>query len=94
MKKETKIDEICRKENKVQLTKEWLRILFFVTAAIVAIIYCKALSTPIIDHGETAAITITVTLSAFAALLISGYFYNGFLSKKLDRLWEQKKLLF
>jgi uncharacterized membrane protein required for colicin V production len=94
MKNENQIDEICRKESKVQLTKEWLGILFFVAAAIVAVIYYKALSAPIADHGEAAAITIIITLSAFAALLISGYFYNGFLSKKLDRLWEQKKLLF
>ena len=88
------IEEICCKESKVQLKKEWLGILFFVAAVIVAVIYYKAFSAPIADHGVAAGKTILIALSTFAVLLIFGYFYNGFLSKKLDRLWEQKKLLF
>ena len=94
MKNENQIDAICRKEGKIQQAKEWLGILFFVAAAIVAVICYKAVTAPIADHGETAVITILITLSTFAGLLITGYLYNRFLSKKLDRLWEQKKLLF
>jgi len=94
MKNENQIEEICRKEGRVQQTKKWLGILFFVAAAIMAVIYYNALSAPITDNGKAAATQILISLSTFAGLIIAGYFYNRFLSKKLDRLWEQKKLLF
>jgi D-alanyl-lipoteichoic acid acyltransferase DltB (MBOAT superfamily) len=88
-----KITEICDKKNKIQSIKEWLEILFFAISAIVAVICYQSITAQTADHGQTEVITIIVTLSAFAVLCISGYFYSQFLSKKLDRLWEQKKLL-
>ena len=98
MKNQKKINEICRKEGKVQLIKEWLGVLFFVAAIIVAIIYYKAVSfavtVPDMKYDQIAGETIIITLTVFAGLLIAGYFFNKFLSKKLDRLWEQKQLLF
>ena len=94
MKNENHIENICREEGKIQLIKDWLGISFFIAAAIVAVIYYKAVTAPITDHGETAVITIIMTLSVFAGLLMFGYFYNRMLSKRLDSLWEQKKLLF
>jgi len=99
---EEKINAICQKEGKVQQTKEWLGVLFFVAVIIVAIVYYKAISFAVnvpdplltMKYDRIAGATIIITLAIFAGLLISGYFYNGMLSKKLDRLWEQKKLLF
>ncbi len=91
---EEEIREICRKEDNVLATKAWLRILFFLAAVVVAIVYYKALSAPMTDHGKTAVETICITLSIFASLLIAGYFYDKLLSKKLNGLWKQKKLLF
>lgn len=91
---ENQINEICLKESKVQLMKEWLGILFFVAAAIVAVMDYKALSSTATDHGETAVTIMLVTRIVFVGLLLTGYFYNRFLSKKLDMFWEQKKLLF
>lgn len=88
------LKEVCEKENRVQQMKEWLNILFFVASAIVAVICYQSITAQTVDHGKTEVITIIVTLSIFAGLLISGYFYSKFLSKKLDKLWEQKKLLF
>lgn len=102
MKNKEKINEICRKEGNVQLMKEWLGILFFVAVIIVAIIYYKAISFAVtvpdplltMKYDQIAGETIIITLTVFAGLLIAGYFFNKFLSKKLDRLWEQKQLLF
>lgn len=88
------IKEICSKESKVQLVKEWLNILFFLAAAIVAVVHYKVLSVPTTDHGKSAVTVIIITLSVFAGLIIAGYFYDRFLTKKLDKLWEQKKNLF
>ena len=97
MKNENQINEICRKESKVQLMKEWLDVLFFVAAIIVAIVYYKAISFAVtpdplltMKYDQIAGAAIIITLSIFVCLLISGYFYNRFLSKKLDKLWEQK----
>ncbi len=94
MKSENELKEICDKENKIQSIKDCLNILFFAVSAIVAVICCQSITAQTVDHGKTEVITIIVTLSIFAGLLISGYFYSKFLSKKLDKLWEQKKLLF
>ena len=95
MKNEKEILEICKKERKIILKKQWLVTLFFVAAAVViGIICCKALSAPVGDYGEAAGLAILITLSIFASLIISGFFYYKNLSKKLDKLWEQKKLLF
>ena len=95
MKNEKEILEICKKERNVILKQQWLVTLFFIAAAaVIGIICCKALTAPIADHGEAAGTTILATLSVFAGLIISGFFYYKFLSKKMDRLWEQKKLLF
>jgi uncharacterized membrane protein len=97
---EEKIDEICHKEGKVLIIKEWLGVLFFVAAIVVAGVYIKALSLPVsnyvsdMERDRVAATVIIICLSAFAATITAGYFYNQLLSKKLDRLWEQKKLLF
>jgi|GEM_PF-3573048 len=99
MKNEERINEICRKEGRVLLIKEWLGVLFFVAAIIVAIIYYKVISFAVIvpdqflrmEYCGIAVETIIITLAIFAGLLVSGYFYNRFLSKRLDILWEQKK---
>jgi uncharacterized membrane protein YkgB len=76
---EKKIDEICHKEGKVQQTKEWLGVLFFLAAITVLITCYKVLSAPITDHGKIAGATIIITLSVFAGLIIAGYLYNRFL---------------
>ena len=100
MRNEKKIDEICRKEGKVKQIKEWLGILFFVAAIIVAIVYYKAMALPVSNYAsdlerDRAAVTIIIAdLSVFAVTIIAGYFYNRFLSKELDKLYEQKQLLF
>lgn len=102
MKNENQINEICRKEGRVRLTKEWLVILFFIAIIIVAIIYYKAISFAVtvpdplltMEYDRIAGARIIITLSVFVGFLITGYCYNMFLSKKLDRLWEQKQLLF
>lgn len=99
--KKKEIDGICREEAKVQLTKEWLGILFFVATIIVAFVYYKAISFAVnvpdplltMEYDKIALGVIIIALTIFASLLVSGYFYNIFLSKKLDRLWGQKQLL-
>ena len=91
MKNEEKLAEICKKEEKILLKQQWLVLLFFVAAAVVVGIICYVFVA--IDYGDVAAIIILITLSVFASIVISGYFYDKSLSKKLDRLWEQKKLL-
>lgn len=90
---EKKIDEICHQEGRIQQAKEWLIVLFFLVIILMAAIFYKALSAPVVDNGKAAVITIIITLSVFAGLLISGYFCDKFLSKKLDKLYEQKQLL-
>jgi len=90
---EEKIREIYHKELKIQLIKDWLVILFFLACGIVAAIYCGTLFLTVAVDGKAAAVTILTTLIIFSGLLISGYCYNKFLSKKLDKLWDQKKLL-
>jgi len=99
MKNEKQINEICRKESKVLAVKEWLCVLFFLAAIVTAVIYLKALSNAVdpllgIEADQTAVKTIIITFSVFAVSVIAGYFYNKFLSKELNRLWEQKQLLF
>jgi hypothetical protein len=102
MKNKNQIEEICNKEDKMLLTKEWLDIAFFVAVIIVAIVCYKAISLAVtvpdplitMKYDRIAGATIIITLAIFAGLLVSCYFYNRFLSKKLDMLWEQKKLLF
>lgn len=102
MKNKEEIDKICRKANKLRLTQEWLRILFFVAVIIVTIVYYKAISFAVtvsdplltMKYDRIAGATIIITLSVFAGLLMSGYFYNQYLSRKLDQLWDEKKLLF
>jgi len=53
-------------------------------------------SNPIMDiEQDRMAITrIIITLSFFAITLLAGYLYDRQLSKKLEKLWKQKKALF
>lgn len=85
------LEKIVAKEKKIQSTKEWLGILFFVVAAIVAIMIYATLASSI--EGEVIGKRIIITLSAFAGLLIFGYLYDKLLSKRLEILWEQRKML-
>lgn len=94
MKKEQKINEICSKEREIQAVKEWLGISFFVVAAIVTIMIYATLTSSMEDRGEIVVEKIISILSAFAGLLIFGYLYDKFLSKRLEILWEQRKMLF
>jgi len=92
MNKEEKIDEICRKEDGIQKVKDWLVVLFFFAAIAVVVVSYRALSASVNDHGKTAVVTMLVALSVFAGVIVAGYFYNKFLTKKLNKLWEQKKI--
>jgi hypothetical protein len=102
MKNDYQIDKICLKEGKIMLIKEWLGVLFFVAAIIVAIVYYKAISFAVnvpdplfaMKYDRISGAIIIITLAIFAGLLIAGYLYNRALTKKLDKLWERKKLLF
>ena len=85
------LEKIVAKEKKIQSTKEWLGILFFVVAAIVAIMIYATLASSI--EGEVIGKKIIIILSAFAGLLIFGYLYDKLLSKRLEILWEQRKML-
>jgi len=95
----TKIEEICRKEGKVVAAKEWLGVLFFLASIIVAWIFIKALSTPVTNpllvmkHDAMVVEKLLITLMTFTVAIISGYLLNWTLSKKMDRLWKQKKAL-
>jgi len=90
----TEIDEICRKEEVAENKKTWLCIICILAAIITAIICVVTIFNPVTDRGEAAALTIIITLSIDECIIISGYFYNRYLSKKLEQLFEQKKLLF
>jgi hypothetical protein len=97
--KEKEIEKICKKEGKILATKEWLCAAFFLSAVITAIVYLKSLSEALnsslgIDGDRAAVVKIIIAFSVFAVSIIAGYLYNQLLSKKLDRLWEQKKALF
>ena len=91
---EEKISEICGKEKQVLNIKNWLITLFFLAAIIVALIIIKSLFTTNLDHGQEAVTNIIITLSIFAISIIAGYLYGQRLSKKMDKLWEQKKEFF
>ncbi len=90
---EKKVEEICRKEDKIKVIKEWLVVLFFLAAVMVGIVFYIGISASTNDNGKTAEITMLIALVTFAGLIIAGYIFNKFLSKKLHRLWQQKKLL-
>ena len=96
---EKEIKKIADQEQKIVLTKWYLEASFFPLIILVIWVYIKALMTPaanpIFDmkHDQMVATKILITFSLFAVALIIGYFYNLKLSKKLDRLWEQKKAL-
>ncbi len=96
-KNEKQISEICYKEDRVKLIKEWLRISFFILSTVVImlmVIFAGTAKDQSIGDQRMAVIKIIVTLLTFALLIIAGYFYDRFLSKKMDKLWEEKKALF
>ena len=100
MKNEKKVEEICRQEKKLLAIKEWLVVSFFLASAVVVWVYISALmdraADPLlnIEQDRVVATKIITTLFTFAVTIIAGYLYNKALSKKLDRLWEKKSVLF
>lgn len=89
------IEEIVKQEAKISNKKWYLKASFFLVSALVILIYVlavkEALAKDDLLSDQVALVKIIVTLSVFAGLLIVGYFYNQKLSKKLDKLWEEKK---
>jgi len=97
---EKEIEKIANQERKIVLAKWFIGASFFPLIIAAFWIYIKAITEPVvnplldIEHDQMVATKIIFTFSLLAALLIIGYFCNWELSKKLDRLWEQKKTLF
>lgn len=91
MKNEKEIEKIYNQEQKVSNLRTYVRISFFLVSAVVIIIFVSV----IINHagGKLPAVKILVTLIVYAVSLVIGYLYDWILSKKLDRLWNQKKSL-
>jgi len=94
------IERLASQEAKICNQKWYLGASFFPAIIIVIWIYVRAImeavNNPVFDikHDQMAATKILITYSLFAVALVIGYLYNQKLSKKLDRLWEQKKALF
>ena len=94
------IERIANQEQKVLLAKMYLWVLFFILSALVFWTFVKAvmesMANPAFDikQDQMAATKIIIALSLFAVALVIGYLYDKKLSKKLDKLWEQKKALF
>lgn len=91
MDNQEKINEICKRERRVSVIKEWLVIAFFLTCFAVVLLIVYFMFTN--NNQETPKNIINVLIS-FAVILFFGFAYNNSLSKKLNRLWEEKKELF
>ena len=94
------IEKIANQEKKVLLTKTYLWVSCFILGIFVIWIYVKAVMESManpafdIERDQMAVTKIIITLSLFAVALVIGYLYDKKLSKKLAKLWEQKKALF
>lgn len=97
---ENEIEKIANQEKKIVLTKTYLWLSFFPLSVFVFWTFIKAVmessanSEFDIKQDQMAVTKIIITLSLFAVALVIGYLYNKKLSKKLDKLWQQKKALF
>jgi hypothetical protein len=92
MKNEAEIEKIANQEQKVSNVKTYLIILFFLISAAVIVIFFSVLFNR--DINDKYITKILATFISYAVLLAGGYLYNRALSKKLDKLWNQKKSLF
>jgi len=92
MKNEEAIGIIIHQEQKVSNLKTYLIISFFLISIAALIIFISVVA----DYAgdKSSAIKILVTFIVYAVLLVAGYYYNQSLTKKLDRLDDQKQLLF
>ncbi len=81
---------ICNKQNIIKLKKEWLGIIFILSAIIWGTVLINAL---LIPDSEIAGAIIIIDTFAFAVIVIFEYFYNEGLSKKLNSLANEKKSL-
>lgn len=99
MKKEEKLSDICRKEEKITTAKEWLFILFFAIGiisfifAVMAIIKAFGVAAMPGDNlvkEQELLILIIVSLWVVIIDVLSGYFTIRCLSKKIDKLNREK----
>ncbi len=91
MNNQEKIELICKQERKITVIKEWLIVAFFLTCFAVALLIVYFIFA---QTNEEAPKNIVYVLIVFAASLFLGFAYNNNLSKRLNRLWEEKKELF
>lgn len=93
MKNEEAIEQIVSQENKVSNQKTYLWVAFFLVSLAVGVIVFMTLKN-YHSGSEKSAVIILTTYTVYALLLFAGWFYDRYLSKKLERLWNEKKLLF
>lgn len=92
MENEAEIEKIANQEQKVTNLKTYLIISFFLISIIVIIIFFSSLFGHL--HDQMSATKILIMFIVYVVLLVVGYFCNKALSKKLDKLWDQKKSFF
>ena len=90
MNNQEKIELICKQERKIVAIKEWLTVVFVLACFASPLLIVHSIFT---QANEEAPKNIVYVLIIFATSLFLGFAYNNKLSKRLNRLWEEKKEL-
>lgn len=95
---EEEIKKIVEKEIKIGNQRWFLGFSFFLISLLVTWSCFSSIKSAVtsdpwlnMQQDQIAMIKIIVTLLLFVILLTIGWFYNRSLSKKLEKLWEEKQ---